>query len=268
MKAEIQPKPYMSSVPAVEQTIAILTYLASAPGLKASLTDIARVVGIYKSKAQAILATLEKHRWVSRSTEDKLYSLGLGMAPFGRRALDNLDYRNMVKPFLAELAQETRCTAQLSVISGDYMVVVALEESGQALDSRNKVGFVFPILLNRVHGKILLSCLPDEEREQALAEGKFNRGRRLSGPDLEQLKKEMAEYRSKGFGVDLDTPIPMIKLIASPVFGPSGYPIGMIFIVGVFAKTAVNRYGSKLREAARRFSALLGSGAFAGGNNP
>jgi DNA-binding IclR family transcriptional regulator len=246
----------MSAVPAVEQTIAILTYLISAPGFKANLTDIAKAVGIYKSKAQAILNTLQRHRWVSRDIEDKLYSLGLGMIPYGRRALENIDYRELAKPFLVELAQETRCTTQFSVISDEHMVVVAVEESGELLDSRNKVGFVFP-LFEKAHGKVLLAFMHDEERERVLAGGKFNLGGRSTGANLDRLRQEIAECRKKGFSVDLDISIPMIKVMASPVLGVTRYPIGALFIVGVFAKSAVRKYGAKLRETAKRLSALF-----------
>ena len=246
----------MSAVPAVEQAIAILTYLASVPGTKANLTDIADAVGIYKSKAQAILNTLQKYQWVLKNSEDKFYKMGLGMVPFGRKALDNLDYREIVKPFLIELAQQTHCTAQFSVISGDHLVVIALQESGELLDYRSKVGYVFP-LFEGTHGKLVLAFMSEEARELVLAEGKYTLRDGSKCTDIEGLRREIAECRKKGYAADLHMPIPMIKIMASPVLGLSSYPIGVLFIIGVFPKSAAQDYGAKLHEAARKVSALL-----------
>ncbi len=54
---------------------------------------------------------------------------------------------------------------------------------------------------------------------------------------------------------------PLIRIIASPVLGQKGYPIGAIFIIGIFPKTVIPSYGNKVAEAARKVSSLLGSDA-------
>ena len=47
-------------------------------------------------------------------------------------------------------------------------------------------------------------------------------------------------------------------ILASPVLGPKAYPLGALFIIGVFPKTVVSSYGARVAEAARKLSVILG----------
>src|SRR5271157_5042254 len=118
-KPEQKKNSYSWTVPAVEQSVNILMHLASAPGVRVSLTDISRKAGITHSKAYALLNTLQKFKLVTRDTEGKLYSLGAGLISLGQRALENLSYRKVAQPVLNTLARETHCTSQFAVISGE-----------------------------------------------------------------------------------------------------------------------------------------------------
>ena len=63
-------------VPAVEQAIRIMLYLANSGSNPKSLTDICQEVGIHRSKAFSILNTLNEHGFVKKNPNRKGYVLG------------------------------------------------------------------------------------------------------------------------------------------------------------------------------------------------
>jgi DNA-binding IclR family transcriptional regulator len=251
---------YTSLVPAVEQAARILTYLASAPELKANLTDISRAVGILKSKSYAILNTLLKFGLVSRDSEGKLYSLGHALISFGQKALDNVNYKNVSKPIIMGLARETRCTALFGIISNESLVITALEQSGQPVESRLYVGHTLP-LFYRAHGKAIFASLPEEERQRLLKSHKLPFPEESSGFDHKRFERELNAIRRNGFALDIfpGETNPKVKLLTSVVSGSKGSPVGSLFIIGFFAKSVVPVYGAKLTDAARKLSTLLGA---------
>ena len=123
-------KRYASLTPAVEQAAVILKYLSSEPRIKASLTEISRIVGINKSKTFAILGALQNVGFVSKEAESKLYALGSEIIPIGQTALKNIDYRSYAESFLKKLAQETMCTVMFGIIYGEKLIIISKEASG------------------------------------------------------------------------------------------------------------------------------------------
>jgi DNA-binding IclR family transcriptional regulator len=251
---------YTSLVPAVEQAARILMYLASAPEFKANLTDISRGVGILKSKSYALLNTLLKFGLVSKDSEGKLYSLGHALISLGQKALDNVNYKNVSKPIVMGLARETRCTALFGIISNESLVITALEQSGQPVESRLNLGYTRP-LFYRAHGKAIFATLPEEERERLLKSHKLSFNEESSDFEYDRFKRELHAIRRNGFALDIlpGETNPRIRLLASVVFGSKGGPVGSLFIIGFFAKSLVPIYGAKLAEAARKLSTLLGA---------
>jgi IclR family transcriptional regulator, KDG regulon repressor len=250
---------YTSSVPAVEQTARILQYLSSSPGFKANLADISRNVSVHSSKAYAILNTLQTFGHILRDDDAKLYSLGPGLISLGRQALEGMDYRSLARPHLSALAEETHCTALFEIIAGKSLVVVALEESKDAVTARIKLGDIHP-LHYRAHGIAMAAFLPEKERAQILAGENQLFNEQHPGIDYAQLEPALSEIRRKGYMLEVGPYNHMIKILISPVLNFAGQPIGSMFIVGIFPESVVSEYGVKLAEKAAKMSSVLATG--------
>lgn len=248
---------YMSGVPAVEQTISILTYLSSVPRFTVNLTDVSKSIGIGLSKALAILNTLEKSGYVARDTDGKRYALGLSLVPLGHRAMAGLNYADVVRPYAQALARETQSTALFAIINDKNLIVIVKEASGQEVDSRINLGRVLP-LFYRGTGRAIAAFLPAEEREKIL--NRTNCGFHSDPVKVAraELERELNSCQEKGFFVDIGTINPIIKTIASPVLGVDGYPRGVLFITGIMKKSAIQANGVKVAMKARELSAALG----------
>jgi DNA-binding IclR family transcriptional regulator len=250
---------YISSVPAVAQTARILQYLASSPGFRANLADIARNVSVHSSKAYAILNTLQTFGHVLRDDDTKLYSLGPGLISLGRQALEGMDYRSLAKPYLSALAEETHCTALFEIIAGKSLVVIALEESKDAVTARIKLGDIHP-LYYRAHGIAMAAFLPEKEQAQILAGENPLFNEQHPGIDYSQLERGLNEINRKGYMLEIGPYNHMIKILISPVLNFAGHPIGSMFIVGIFPESVVSEYGAKLAEKAAKMSSVLATG--------
>ena len=130
------------SVPAVARAAGILRILVSRR--EATLTDLAREAGIYKSTAHGILATLSAFGLVERNPATRRYRLGAALVTLGRAAQDAGDLGALAGAHLIQLSRLCGETAALHVADGEGSVIVASEESLQPLKVSAPVGFRMP----------------------------------------------------------------------------------------------------------------------------
>jgi DNA-binding IclR family transcriptional regulator len=247
---------YSFLVPAVEQASRILLALAQGGTKKMTLTEICSAVGIHKSKGYSILNTLQHFAFIQRSPYGKTYSLGPGLLFLSSKIMDSLDLREAIVPVLRQLSLETKSTAFLGLISDDHVFVVAKDEGTQDIGVTIRLGHRFPITWG-AHGKSIAAFLPDDERRNILRSPKLHYYGDPSKFDPVRFERDMADCRRDGFATDFGDMVSGVRAAAAPVFGPGGKLIGSLAVVGTFHADAVERYGSEVAKAAKRFSGWL-----------
>jgi DNA-binding IclR family transcriptional regulator len=250
---------FVSLTPAVEQAAEVLKYLASESRFRTSLTDISKKLGINKSKAYAILVALQHAGFVSKDAETKLYSLGLDIIPIGQKALENVNYRKIARPFLEKLARDTKCTVLFGLITGEKLLIISKEASGREIDSRLDIGYTLDVFF-KSHGKVIIAALPEGEQEKLLSGKNFFNDFEGGIVENSQLKPLINEVNKKGFAVDTGRLSSVIKVLSSAVIAHNQYPVGAIIVMGLINKSAVSEFGGKLVKAAKGLSKALGAG--------
>jgi DNA-binding IclR family transcriptional regulator len=86
------------SVPAIDQMMRILKFLAASSPGPTKLTEICRKSAIHKSRGYALLHTLQKYSVVTRDPATKAYQMGPGLLPLAKKFLDHLDLRQIAQP--------------------------------------------------------------------------------------------------------------------------------------------------------------------------
>jgi len=249
---------YSTLVPAVDEASRILICLAESIPFKMSLTDICKKTGIHKSKGYSILNTLQKYGFIYKNPSDKTYSLGPGLISLSRKVLDNLDYKEIVSPFLEDLALTTQCSAFFGVINGDNLFVVAKHDAGKKIGVTIRLGHRFSLTAG-AHGKAIVAFLPEEKRAEILKKDRLFFHGDASKIDRERLQIELNQCMKNGFAVDIGELSPGINAIASPVFNSQGDIIGSIFLVGTFHISNVNIFGENVFRCAYSISKTLGA---------
>jgi DNA-binding IclR family transcriptional regulator len=120
------------------------------------------------------------------------------------------------RPVLRRVAELTRETVKLGIISNDQVLIVAAVESTHQLHTRGDTGTRWPLHSTSI-GKAILSALSQEECERVVR----SRGmRRITGRTLtswRQLSDELEAIRARGYATDLEENEPGVCCVAAPI---------------------------------------------------
>jgi DNA-binding IclR family transcriptional regulator len=125
------------------------------------VTDLGRGLGVHKATASRLAATLAAGGLVERDPASDRYRLGSGLVRLVGAALVGTD---LVRE---ELAERTRETVNLGVVSGDGVVYLDQVSSGQLIASTNWVGRRTPLHCSS-SGKVFLAHMPEQLLQQVL----------------------------------------------------------------------------------------------------
>ncbi|MCK4784187.1 MAG: IclR family transcriptional regulator [Desulfobacteraceae bacterium] len=245
------------TVPAVEQAIRVMLYLADSGSNPKSLTDIYREVGIHRSKAFSILSTLNEYGLVKKNPNRRGYVLGPGLLTLTGKMLENLSLSRLVEPVLYELAKKAGATVALGVISDDKTFVVAQYEGGPGIGISAPIGHVTPITYGS-HGKAIAAFLPEAELEELLKNKTLFFHGSPDKYDSNRLKIELEQCRRNGFALELGDIQPGVNGIAAPVLDQNGNPIGYITVVGFFTEEVALKLGPLAADAVKIISKETG----------
>jgi len=183
------------SVPAVARAAGILRALAGRR--EASLTDLARAVGIYKSTAHGILGTLSAFDLVERDPATRRYRLGSALVALGRAAQDPDNLGSLARPHLVDLSRLSAETVALHTADGDGSIIVASEESPQRLKVTAPPGFRMPPHAGAV-AKVIEAF--DAAPRSLPAVLPAYTGRSIT--EMDRWRRELGKVRRAGFALD------------------------------------------------------------------
>jgi len=249
---------YKPLVPAVEQASRVLLCLGEGDRFKMRLTDICKQVGIHKSKGHTILNTLMTFGLVEKDPHAKTYSLGPALIFLSRYVLENLNYTDIVSPFLEDLAKETNGAALFGLINGEYVFVIAKREGNQNIGFSTRLGHRFHITLG-AHGKAIVAFLPEVQREKILARKKLHFYGDPSRMNMKRLRDDLKKCRELGFAQDLGEVTAGVNGVSAPVFDLRNEIVGCVILMGTFSESVVEIFGSKVADVARQVSYKLGA---------
>jgi DNA-binding IclR family transcriptional regulator len=253
-KAQVK-KTYM--VPAVEQAMRIIQYLANSGSDSKNLTDISRDVGIHSSQAFSILNTLHEYGFVKKNPNRRGYVLGPGLLTITGKILKNLNLPRSIEPILFELSRKAEALVALGVISDDKTFVVAQSE-GPGLGVSAPIGRSASITYGS-HGKAIAAFLPQNELDELLKSKELFFYGSPDKYDESRLRKDLAQIRLDGFALDLGNMNPRLNAVSAPILDADFKPIGYITVVGFFSEKDAGRLGPLAADVAIKVSQDTGN---------
>ena len=142
----------------VARAIRALELIAEAGAL--GVTELGRLLGVHKATASRLIATLAERGLVERDPVTEKYRLGFGLIRLAGAAMAGLDLVRTGHPILEDLAERTRETVNLGVLSGDAVVYVDQISGTRAIVSVSWVGRSTPLHCSS-NGKVLLANMPE-----------------------------------------------------------------------------------------------------------
>jgi DNA-binding IclR family transcriptional regulator len=216
-----------TSVQSVDRALTILEMLARDG--EAGVTEIAADLGVHKSTAFRLLATLESHRLVEQVGERGRYRLGVGNLRLAGATTARLDLVTEARPVCQQLAADTGETVNITVRSETSALYLDQVAGPSALQSHNWVGQHIPLHATS-NGKVLLSELSDADLKAALRELPRFTDRTVT--KRAELKAELAEAREKGYAVAVDELEEGLTAVAAPIRSAHGDIVASMSISG------------------------------------
>jgi DNA-binding IclR family transcriptional regulator len=236
-------------VGSVARALALLDALAEGP---AGVNALARRIGVNPSSASRLLATLERGGLVEREPGGP-YRLGLRLVALADRVLGGLDVRDLARPQLRELVEQTGETATLSVPGGGEAVTVDFVPGGSSVVSMARLGRP-SVGHATAAGKVLLAFRGGEPETLAAFTD-----RTITDPA--RLAAELAAVREQGWAEARGEREPDLNALAAPVIGRGGELVAILGVQGPAARFTAARRAEvlpRLLDAAAAVSRALG----------
>lgn len=214
-------------VESVLAAIDLLTCFDSDTGLR--LTDLHRRTGLNNSRILRLAGTLISRGFLVFDAATSQYHLGPAL--FAAGALLEPRYSDVseaVRPALLSLVSQTHETAFFSVISGQRRLVLAKEESHEALRYTARVGDSRP-LISGASGRVALAFCDEATRQTALSQIEETAER-------DALEKRLNEVRATGHDISEGELTANAFAIAQPVLTSSGGLLGVLTLAGAATK--------------------------------
>jgi DNA-binding IclR family transcriptional regulator len=241
----------------VDRAVAILDVLAVG-GWKAG-AEVARELGVHRSTALRLLATLERHGLVERDQRTAKYRLGGRLVQLASAVRGEADLRAVARPVCAALARQVGETVTLDVLDGEEIVPVEQASGSTSVVSVSWLGTRSPAHC-AASGKVILAFGPEDVRSRFLARPLERRTSHTiaSRAELEaQLKGALATGYAR---TDEELEVGL-SAIAAPVRVPGGEVVGAIDVSGPahrFGQAESVEIATRCIEAADELSRRLG----------
>jgi DNA-binding IclR family transcriptional regulator len=224
-----------------------------------SLPAMAAHSGLSVATAHRLLATLEAVGAVIH-TRPGGYRIGMGLHALTRGSRPEDVLVAALQPVLTKLARALGLVMHAGVWDADQMVTyIAKKMPRQAMAIPTRIGSQLEGYCSGM-GKVLLSHLPEVEREDYLTDSPFIILTANTVTDHARLREELAEVKTRGWAVDDGEMYLGLRCVAVPVHNADGGVLAAISCsgsTGVVTWERVPLLAEALHEAAATINAKL-----------
>ena len=249
--------PHGGNLQSVSRALRALELIAEAGEL--GITELGRRLGVHKATASRLIATLAEKGMVERDPVSEKYRLGFGVIRLAGAAMAGLDLVRTSRPILEELAERTRETVNLGVVSGDAVVYIDQVTGTQSIVAVSWVGRRTPVHCAS-NGKVLLAFMDEAERERLLSVP-LERATKNTVVDPAKLRVQLAEVRARGYATTMEELEEGLNAVAAPIRRADGQVVAALSVSGpAFRMRPVDlpRVARMTTEAAIAISRRLG----------
>lgn len=247
-----------AGVQSVDRALAILECLARLG--EAGVTELAAELGVHKSTAFRLAATLEAHRLVEQTSDRGKYRLGVGVLRLAGATTARLDVVQESRPVCRSLATATGETVNIAVLSEHSALYLDQVAGSSALQPHNWVGQHIPLHATS-NGKVLLSGLDDDALDATVPELPKYTPRTITTRG--RLREELERVRAQGYAVAVDELEVGLAAVAAPIRNAHGDIVASMSVSGPtfrMPEATLAEVIERLIEAALEVSHRLGWG--------
>lgn len=213
-----------SLVPAVDRAIQVLYIFKEGTKKEYGVSEISRLLGLNKSTVHNILNTLAHHNFLKQNELTRRYELGPALAELGSLVRSKVDVREVTRPYLRRLMEQTNATVLLGTFDGSKITIVDKEEPVADVRVSASIGMQIPFCAG-AFGQVFMAYLPEETVDRLLCEPGLIPFTPTSITDPDAYRAALAQVRAQGYALDnREEYVPGVEAISVPIFIPSPLP--------------------------------------------
>lgn len=196
------------------------------------VAEVARYMGVAKSTAFRLLATLEKNAYVYKS-RDSRYRLGMKLAMLGDLAVQRMEIVSMVHPYLTELNRSLKETTHLIIWDGGLYITVMDRVLGTSFNTQiTSIGFRY-LAHATACGKAVLAYANEEARQKYFKQLMSGEAGEFTEEDCRVIDEELKEIRLTRVSCDDEKNVPGLTCFAVPILDHTGHALASIGVSGI-----------------------------------
>lgn len=223
-----------------------------------TLSELTRKLGMPKSSIYRVLKTLSEMDYLRYEEHSKRYQLGVRVLSLGFALLNNMELREIARPYMESLSRECNKTVNLAVLDRDEMVYVErIGVRGIRSYSNISIGSRIPPWKSAI-GKAVLAYLEPQKLAEMMDKAKENMKCELNE---NEFRKILLETRNNGFAIDNQETRKGILAIGAPLFSPQGVTSAINLVAepeDISIEKLKSEFAPKLIKVARQLSEALG----------
>lgn len=241
-----------STVQSVDRALTILDILTRDGD--ATLSTMARELGVHKSTVGRLTETLVSHGLVEPGSEGVGYRLGIGCLRLAGATASRLDLAVEAQPVCDELSAQIGETTNVAITRDGVAINVCQAEADTAVAMRNWIG-QHTALHATSSGKVLMAHLPADDRRDLL-DARLERFTAQTIADPEDLAEELERIRACGWAYAVEEFEDGLNAVAAPVYDHHGVVVAGISVAGPAYRLPTARLPEVLKPVIRAAATL------------
>ncbi|TQS73554.1 IclR family transcriptional regulator [Rhodobacteraceae bacterium] len=224
------------------------------------VSDLARTAGLAVSTTHRLLTTLEAEGFAQFDPDQALWHIGRDAFSVGSAYIQKHNFIVPALPYLRQLRDTTRETANLGYLDQDQLVTVSQVESREIVRAISPPGGRVPAFCSGM-GKAILATWPDAQIERFARRNGFHPMTAQSHHDLAHAMADIETIRVNGYAVDHEEHVLGLRCVAAVVWSGTGDAVCAISVSGLSARMGAARIavvGPQVRMAADQLTRQLG----------
>lgn len=222
----------------LDRVVSILDLLGSSDNAL-TLAEICQRMDLRKSTAHRALMALERTGLIERAPANR-YRLGLKLYDMGSRAVEQIDLRSRVHPYLRKLALRVGETVHLGVLHKTRVVYIdKIEPINRRVCISSRTGTSNPVYSTSL-GKSILAFLPPDEIASIVRDIRFTgfTSKTLNTPD--ELMSALERVRKRGYAIDDEEMEIGTRCVGAPILDANQRAIAALSVSGSALRLAAH----------------------------
>ncbi len=224
------------------------------------VTELSKRLKLHKNNVFRLLATLEARGYIEQNKATENYRLGVRCLGLGQRFLQQAGLLRQARPVMADLAREVGETVLVSVLQGDFGVVLDAVEPSRAVRLVPRIGDLRPLHATAA-GKVLLA-FSDQGGTVGERPEPYARCTPQTIVDPGALRVEVEAVARQQFALELGEHVADVGAVAVPIHDYTGTVVAALCLAGPLERLSRERLrddiAPRIMRAGRGLSARLG----------